>query len=310
MNRDRITVLFLAILAFNITSCNINVVEQETKSGYFILTPLSKEHPGNPLAKNGLKAGEVDFFLGHLKASREFYFLLLNGGDSPIFDIQLQAGNEAFIVAPDIIDMLPGSTTINNETSPSFIPLITLGILHGTQIYGIGYTDLLEMGNHSSIITVSGKTLSGNDTVTVSDDFVVEIVAHIMDISIKDGDRELDLTKRDFAVSSNLGGLGFMRGYDIYTDDIELKNIGNVQIQVFYGDEDDLTSNSLILQSDETNSITIENKRTYLKLDSDGTVTHESRIQLGNDGNGYIYLHRKNFPDTSNHQPDSLQLSW
>ena len=309
MKKNIITIHILSLLLILVPSCTMDNVGPEAKSGYFILTQLSKDNLNSQVADSRIKAGDVDFFLGNLKASREFYFILLNGGDAPIFDILLQTGDESFIITPDQLDVLPGSTTTGSDANPTMIPLITLGILHGTQLYGIGYTDLLEMGNHTSTIIVSGKTLEGGDTITVSDEFIVEIVAHIMDVSISTANKELDLTKWDFATSSNLGGLGFVRGYNVYSDDIEVKNTGNVQLQVFFGNEQDITSNSLILQPAETNSITIDNRDVYLKLDSDGTVTDGNKIQLGNDGNGYLCLQKLNsVPDTTGSQQDSTMV--
>jgi hypothetical protein len=298
------------ILLMLISSCNMNNVEPEKKAGYFILTRLSEQSLNNPVTEATLKAGETDFFLGDLRASREFYFLLMNGGDVPIFDVRLETGNEAFIITPDHFDVLPGRTVISDDATPAFIPLITLGVMHGTQLYGIGYTDLLEMGSHSSTITVSGKTLLGTDTITVSDEFIVEIVARVMDISIQDGLEELDLTKWDFAVSSNLGGLGFVRGYDVYNDNIELRNTGNVQLQVSFGEDWSIPSNSMVLQPEEATAIALVDDHVFLKLDSDGTVADESRIQLGNDGNGYLCLkYLSHIEDTTGFEPDTLRMN-
>jgi hypothetical protein len=304
----KISLGMLAVILLIVASCNLNNVEPDKKSGYFILTRLSQGDFENPVAQTTLKAGESDFNLGDLKASREFYFLLLNGGDEPIFDIHLQTGNDAFVITPDHLDMLPGKTTISGEDSPALIPLITLGILHGTQLYGVGYTDLLEMGGHASAIAVSGKTLAGSDTITVGDEFIVEVVARVMDISILDGQEELDLSDWDFAVSSNLGGLGFIRGYKVYHDDIEFSNTGNVPLQVSFGDEWSVPSNNIILGPEETKSITLDDDHVYVRLNSDGTIADGNRIQLGNDGNGYLCLQYVNYiEDSTGFQPDTIK---
>ena len=70
------SICILSILLINISSCKIDNVQPETKSGYFILTQLSKDASlEEAVADARLKAGDVDFSLGNLKAIREFYFL-------------------------------------------------------------------------------------------------------------------------------------------------------------------------------------------------------------------------------------------
>ncbi|MFC2113479.1 hypothetical protein ACFLTA_09450 [Bacteroidota bacterium] len=291
----------IALLSLFITSCQIKEIQSEMQPGYFILSELRQENFVKSSPESGLKSSDADFFLGNLKASREFYFLLTNGGDQPIFNIKLQTGDDAFIISPDRIEILQGKTTADNSENPMVIPLLTVGILHGLQLNGTGYTDLLEMGSNSSYIQITGKTIDNGDTIAVANEFTLEVDASIMDIDISSEGIERDLTKWDGAVSSNLGGLGFVRYYKVSENQIEIKNTGNVSIKVYYGEDDKtIHSNSFILEPGKTKPIDINNSLIFIKLDSDGTITDDDRIQLGNDGNGYLGIHLfKEQPDPS-----------
>jgi len=83
-----ITLLILLVI-LGLSACKKSAeYEPVSKSaGYFILTPMQS---GNGL-KSGMKQSSEDpprsFDLGDIKDSREFYFILTNGGEEPIFDI-------------------------------------------------------------------------------------------------------------------------------------------------------------------------------------------------------------------------------
>ena len=293
MKTNVLFLCFLAPLTLSTTSCKKDNFQSEPQPGYFILSELKQDYLSNLTPDSKLKSSDFDFSLGTIKASREFYFLLANGGDEPIFDIQLQTGDESFIITPKQIEILQGEAGTNNMDNSTVIPLLTLGILHGLQINGLGYTDLLEMGSNSSYIQITGKTVENGDTITVADEFSFEVDASIMDIAMSSGGMELDLTKWDGAVSSNLGGLGFIRYYKVSVGQIEINNTGNVSILIFYGDDDKtIHSNNLVLEPGGRVPIDINNYLVFLKLDSDGTITDDQRIQLGNDGSGYLCIHK------------------
>jgi hypothetical protein len=285
MRTIKTQVLAILLIVFSTASCKKDDIHSEIRPGYFVLSEVQKDNPGSRL-----KSGEADFFLGNLKASREFYFLLSNGGDTPIFNINLQTGDDAFIISPDYIETLPGKI-IRDAADPAIIPLLTLGIIHGTQLYGIGFTDLLEMGSKSSKIQISGKTIDGQDTIPLEEEFFIEVFAQLMDIEISYSGNLLDLTKWSGAVSSNLGGLGFVRYYKINTDQIRISNTGNVELTIYYGDEKEIDAKFIVLLPDESGSIDLEDDLVYVKLDADGTITDDRRIQIGNDGNGYLCIH-------------------
>jgi hypothetical protein len=259
-------------------------------AGYFQLTQI-----GNIGVKSTQRiVGDsiiTEFQLGDLKNSREFFFLLSNGGDNPIFDVTLNTDNPQFIPTPSAISNLPGK---NVTGSSAIMPLLSLGIIHGTQLNGVGYAELLPMNENATMLTIQGKTLENNDTIHLRSDFTFKVNAKIMDIGVFENDQEINLLNPRGAVAgmSNFGGLGFIRYYEVASGAIQLKNSGNVEIGLKVTEIDDqgnlLPHDPVIVSPDQTISVSLNPHFTVLCLDSEGTITNNDRIQLGDDGNGYL----------------------
>lgn len=304
----------LALVTLALSSCSIKD-DTETvgsRSGYFILKWVDQGKEVASTYSTNLKSSTTDFMLGDLKSSKEFFFLLSNGGEEDIFSISLDADDEAVIVTPSHINSLPGSYISDVSESTGLIPLITLGVVHGTQLNGVGYAPLLEMGNHPFRITISGKILDGNDTISVTGDFDFKVFARVMDIRIEYDGTELDLTKSIGGISTNLGGLGFMRYYEIPSGQVEIFNTGNVlfDLSLAYGNTREWEVSALSLDEGSSGTIELDDRSTYLRMDSEGTITDDERIQLGNDGYGYLMLRRidESEPgDSTSVENDSIQ---
>jgi len=277
------TILFLA-------GCNDEEVKK-TKSGYFTLSPLKSPSNGRIRSANEVT---TDFDLGDLKASREFYFILGNGGENPITEITLETNDPRFIVSPQNIGSLPGT----NSTG-AIIPLISLGVIHGVQLNGVGFTDILEMGEHSIVLTIKGKTIENEILIDLESEFTLTINAKVMDIELSEVGNEIDLTNPLTFTSGVIGagGLGVVPGYALSSRIVTIKNTGNVDIRVivkFVGDTE--TFHDIVIipnQSsdfDLTHPISVEPIMTLFSLDGNGTVTNYNRIQMGNDGKGYFAI--------------------
>jgi hypothetical protein len=261
------------------------------------LAELNNKNSSLESAKS-VAASNFDF--GDLKASKEFFFLLVNGGNEPIFNITLSTDNSQFDVNPSQVPELSGGTIISNAENTGIIPILTLGITHGTNLNGVGFDDLLPMGVNSCVLTITGQTLDNGDTVDISSSFDFSVNAKVMDIELfKDGDI-IDIenpTGSVFATAlANLGGLGSLRYYSAWdTSAISIKNTGNVGIDVYYGDESN-QDNFVSIQESDSVSIDMPNFITVIVLDSKGTITENNRIQLGNDGKGYLSVIKNNQP--------------
>jgi hypothetical protein len=290
------TLLFLAQIMFLVvalSSCNKDDKEINKKTpGYFVLAELNNNAGASLKSSKNIQATGFDF--KDLKASKEFFFLLVNGGDEPVFNIRLSADNSQFNISPSQLNQLSGGTLINNAENTGIIPILTLGITHGTNLNGVGYVDLLPMGTNTSVLTISGQTIDNGDTIEINSSFNISVNAQVMDIELYEGLSKISITNPKGSVSTNLGGLGFMRYYSVYADStISIKNIGNVDIDLSFGSTGIDDSHITISRSDSV-SLNLPDFINFITLDSKGTITNNSRIQLGIDGKGYFSIIKDN----------------
>jgi hypothetical protein len=150
--------------------------------GYFVISSIQRTTtPGGRTT-----AGEtIRFDLGALKASKEFLFMIANGGDEAIFDVTLTTDKPAFQIFPGKIQLVPG------RKGSAIIPLLTVGVTHGVNLNGIGNAPTLPKGENTAIITMKGKTVSGKDTVAVQGEFTVAVDAKVIDAKILSGESEV-----------------------------------------------------------------------------------------------------------------------
>jgi hypothetical protein len=261
-----------------------DIIEKK-EPGYFVLTEL-KNSVKSAKTKSQLKSAQSVFDLGDLKASMQYSFILVNGGDQPIFDIVLNTDKPAFTISPGAISLLEGNARLDKTSSSGFIPLISLGVIHGTHINGVGFTDLLPKGINTSLLKITGKTIDGNDTIKINSEFELAVNAKVMDIKLYVNNSEIDLTKNYNGWSTTLGGLGFMRSYNVRADSLAIENTGNVDINLTY------ENNNEMLKPNEKKQIEVIHHMIF-RLDGNGTIADKNRIQLGNDGIGYFTISTK-----------------
>ncbi len=212
-------------------------------AGYFVIS--SVERSTAPSGRTA--AGEtVRFDLGTLKASKEFLFMIANGGDEAIFDVSLTTDKPAFEIFPGKIQLVPG------RKGSAIIPLLTVGITHGVNLNGTGSALNLPKGENTATITMKGKTLSGKDTVAVEGKFVVVVDAKVIDAKILSGGVEVVPVRNT-------------SGYTSWTVEpaktVKLVNTGNVTIQATISHERVLPTREVItnvieVQPDEAKDIT------------------------------------------------------
>lgn len=210
------TTFFIGLIIIILASCN----KENLKQGTFEMQQIT-------YLKNGteqLQETSTNFNLGELYASKEFYFMLSNAGDYPITNINIVSNNEQFTVSPSQID------TLSAANQSSFSQAITLGILHGKVLNGVGTAPTLQQGENYATLTITGTTYDGREYVDVSFEVQIDIVAKVADISVFASAGEVDMT--------NYCGrrLGVEIGEYIFctpsTEFITLKNTGNVSLEV------------------------------------------------------------------------------
>lgn len=285
-------VMILIVIVF--ISCQKDDNNIKSKSGYFMLTEIRNAGTKSTLHSN-IDSIKTVFSLGDLKNSRVFYFILSNGGDNPIFDIILKTDNPQISVSPGDMSFLPGKESLGSNI---IIPLIALEVVHGTQLNGVGYSELLPMGENLVTLSITGKTIENNDTINLSSEFFFKLNAKIMDISLFEKEQEFNLLNPIGSVAGalNTGAIDFIPYYRVISDTVRIQNIGNVEISLKVGEldiygyytESGITS----IPENQSSQIPIKQHLTILILNSNGTITNASRIHLGKDGNGYIAIEK------------------
>jgi len=288
--------IYVALILLAITACNKDDENNKSNAGYFSLTAINNTSvkSAQVISDGSIKS---EFLLGDLKASKEFFFLLSNGGDNPIVDIKLKTDNPLFTIVPETISSLSGKSSAVND---NFIPLISLGILHGTRLNGVGYTDLLPMDENSATLTITGKTVENGQTIELASKYSFTVNAKKMDISLFGDGKPIDLLNPSGTTSSgrNYGGLGSLRMYEVKSSTLVMQNIGNVEIsliQIEMANNGTLkTLNAISILPNQSANINLTEWFNVLSLNSNGTISDDSRIQLGNDGKGYLSIMKKN----------------
>lgn len=282
----------MLIISFSACKKSTEYQPSPNSSGYFILTPMQLKNDLQPVTKQTSDEPIPIFYLGEMKDSREYYFILTNGGEESIFDINLSSSVPAFQITPARIGSLAGKTTISSGVTGGFIPLITLGVTHGTRLNGLGYASLLPMNLNIAIITISGKTLKNGDTISIIQQIEMQALAKIMDIRVFDGLTEINLEQPDGGVGY-LGPMGVKdyRWYNLTHTSFEIENTGNIPITISTY-ERSMFVDSVRIEPGFRKTLTIANvsEMNALVFDGKGTITYPERIELFENGKGCFVL--------------------
>ena len=247
--------------------------EHETAVGSFSIAYLDGLKSDLDTRTQSLISETARFNLGDLNASRDFYFLVSNGGGATVEDITISSDNPSFVVSPTTIDRLEPNAEIG------VLPIVQVAISHGIANNGVGFVDLLPPGLNTAQVTMEG-TSSGEDVILTVD---YTITANVMAIDLLDDGTAVPLTVHDSsAASTTCGSLGFVRRYEVELPVIV--NTGNVPIEV------SLCNGSVPFDETlaPTDQLAIPVPAT-VRLQSN-TVTDPDLLQVGNDGAAYLLL--------------------
>ncbi len=228
----------------------------------------------------------INFNLGDIYASKEFYFMLSNAGDYPITNINIVSSNEQFTISPAQIDTL--SSTNNN----SFTQAITLGILHGKVLNGVGNAPNLEQGENTATLTITGTTYNGREYIDISFEVTINVVAKIADICVSTSSGAIDMTEYCSFALYTAGLYNFCVNQ---TDFLTFQNTGNVTLNMNIKYMDTINWNEF--QYIETNispteSYTLDNNSLSSVILSftgeNAVVNQEKYITTDNQGVNYL----------------------
>lgn len=283
---------FLLLSTMVTWSCSEDHAVQAPETGYFRLSYMVTPDKGGRKATSMVNP-QTEFNLGDIKASREFYFLLGNASPNPIADITLESNDQSVVISPTTISSLSAQPN-------DFLPLISVSVIHGVQINGVGFTDILEQGQHEILLTIKGKTTANGATINLESTFKLFVTAKVMDIELMDGGTVVDLTMPTSGTTGIpwAGGLGTIPGYSINAGTIAVRNTGNVPIVITVTSLYGIAPSSAQVTPNQTVNLMLPvspdpnypYKASVITLDGNGTITSYARIKLGNDGKGYFMI--------------------
>lgn len=295
--------LITVAVCFAMAACDNHDELQKTEPGYFKVSQVQTSS-SNGREKTSVQTGpSTTFDLGAIRTSREFYFLLENGGDSPIVDIELSVDNAAVSVSPRKI------TTLANSETSNVIPLINIGFTHGSRLNGVGNTSVLPKGTNSTILTITGKTLVNGDTTALQTQIALSVLAELMDIQLLNGQIEIPLP-----LTGDFGDGAPIRGTSAST--VSLVNSGNVDILVHIdrrtysvndppgypkdlvmtpGQIEILTFIPWVWVDPDEHSHGGTLDQYKITLDGNGTVVNHDRIITDQNGVGHLWVINQDF---------------
>ena len=274
--------LGLIIVSIMIILASCNKAEDNFKEGSFKLQQIT-------YLKNNteqVQDASINFNLGDIYASKEFYFMLSNAGDYPITNINIITNNEQFIISPAQID------TLSSANDNSFTQAITLGILHGKVLNGVESVPNLQQGENTATLTITGTTFNGREYVDISFEVEINIVAKIADISVSTSSGKVNM--EEYCHTTLETEIGYYVFCINPTEFVTFQNCGNVNLELEIKYNDTITYE---YQTLETNLISGESytfnkndlRRLQISFTGENAVVNQDKyITTDNDGINYF----------------------
>jgi hypothetical protein len=171
--------------------------------------------------------------------------------------------------------------------------------LHGVQLNGVGYADILAKGSHTALLTITGKTTVNGALTEIESTFQFTLEAKVMDVTLLSDNTEIDYTNYNGQWVGNEfeSGLPAIPGYDFNPSNFKIMNTGNTSLTIKLSQMATTPSEiSINLEPNETKSIEFQEPLdtdhyyALVSIDSKGAVSNRSRVKQGVDGKGYMIL--------------------
>ena len=264
-------------------------------NGSFIMRAQTDGVTETTPASNGIQQAivsnsqiEKTYGLGDLKASRTISFLIGNSGTNAINNITITSSSDYLSFTPSTFQVLEGSDSANFE-------LFEIGIEHGIAINGIGYVDILPMGNNSPTFTVSGTREGGE---TISSTYQLTFNAKVAAFELIIGGVTKDISDGD---QSNAGGIygGTSAAEYFYTNNqsVSIYNSGNTDLSLrLLGHSDGINYNVVFSTYTVPQGQTVRINtplspfNQWVEVAGDNAVFDFNIYDVGNNGKAYFEL--------------------
>ena len=168
-NAPSIALAYIILLSGFLFSCDTNPVKNNSEAGRFNLIWLKGlQKASSPIEFQNLPQMQaIDFQLGELEGSRNFFFILTNVGDKVIWDVEITSSNSSFLAYPSGIDSLIPSRNFD-LTEVNEINLMRITAIHGKNINDGSFAPLMKPGFNEILLDITGKT---NDENGISNNY-------------------------------------------------------------------------------------------------------------------------------------------
>lgn len=261
-------------------------------NGSFIMRAQTNGVTETTPASNGIQQAivsnseiEKTYGIGDLKASRTISFLIGNSGTNAINNITITSSSNYLSFTPSTFQVLEGADSANFE-------LFEIGVEHGVAINGIGYVDILPMGANSPTFTVTGTRESGE---TISSTYQLTFNAKVAAFELIVGGTTKDISVGDSNGTSPYGNLNNAKYFYSNNQSIEIRNIGNVDLNVrLLGHFDNINSLYSTYTIPQSQTVTINTPLTpynqWVEVGGSNTVFNFDLYDVGTNGRAYLEL--------------------
>jgi hypothetical protein len=250
------------------------------------------EEPNDVVMQRNEMANDEEmtsFHLGDIKASRDFYFILKNVGDTPITNISIETDNPSFEVSPSAISIL------EPDDEAPVMQIICVSAIHGKPLNGIGYTGLMNMGENSGVLLIQGKTTTGDGAeMEVIHTAGIGVNALVMDLEAKSEVSQIPFGSPDMHMNTSLGSLGWLPIYIISGSSV-IENTGNTPFDIIINGSSNtvLPDETFTIENDSpTDTVTDESDYTKVTvtIDTKNVICNHEKFSIGDDGKVYFCI--------------------
>jgi hypothetical protein len=221
------------------------------------------------------------FNLDTAKSSIQEYFILQNTGDFDIKNVTFTTNNPQFYFSPSTIALLPPSK------NSSILQVITLNVVHGTRLSGVGIDSLLPTGiNIASAQLTATTTDVHGDSLKISQNATMKVFAELMNFDIyANGSTTPDKTiGLDDGPNPNFPEI--VPDYEL-SGTVRIANTGNVPINfLVWSDTSSSPIETVVVQADSSGYVPAG---TVVEAVWNGAITEPGKYQI--DPYGRLVFH-------------------
>ncbi len=273
--------VFVLALALNVTACLFkDEPAAVAQPGQIQLVPLKGLEKNATAASNA--STTYEFNLDTAKSSVADYFIMQNTGGYNITNMTIVTNNSQFYFTPSVIPVIPPSST------SSWIQVLKLSVIHGVELDGVGYANLLPMGENTATAQITATTTNAQGAViTLTQSAIFKVYAKLTNLAIyRPNGAALDLSQHGLVYSVVLASIVTdpVPDYPLSDTGLNFANTGNSPFKVRVWHTTPVAADSFEVQAGGNFHLSMP---AIIEIDREG-VTSDPKLPVA--ANGKIYL--------------------